>query len=101
MYKVDHHFFGEIEFVEKGDEETHCLSCLHINICHSNMSMLCVNYSEGRTKGHRESCTSCHHFRTRSGGEGQAIKCFLCREKIPKSDIDLKGYKTYREKNAW
>ena len=104
MHTLTHQFYGELVFNEKPDPESTCLNCIHMEICHHDMSKLCVNHEvrKGLINYFPESCTCCGHWLTSNdSGEGKKVPCFICRQEIPKEKIDRKGYKTWKEKNQW
>ena len=44
MIEIDHKVYGKIFFQYEVEEESECVLCVHINVCHNDMSQLCINH---------------------------------------------------------
>jgi|AntAceMinimDraft_18_1070375.scaffolds.fasta_scaffold04931_7 hypothetical protein len=103
MIEIDHKVYGKIFFQYEVEEESECVLCVHINVCHNDMSQLCINHERNDSQPYYpESCKCCtHYYSSHDSGRCKKVKCFVCRHEIPVNKIDKKGFSTWQIKNSW
>jgi hypothetical protein len=69
----------ELHFLVDIDDETHCGTCGHKEVCDHEMEKRCSNYTFGTSQF--KGCLGCLHRYTRY--DKDSVPCFHCRYYLP------------------